>query len=228
MDDLSYSITRQKRRSISIQFNVEGKLQIKAPHSMSDPHIKRFLLLKSSWIEKQKTKFENSLNWRIPQPIISEKRIPYLGQHYTIKCCIAPALSVFFDKHTLIVAHPKGTSSEDLYCFLIQWYKQQALEILSDRVAFFAHKLKVSPTTIRVKSLRSRWGSCSSLKAINLNWCLIKVPLDIADYVVVHELCHLIHMDHSQKFWDLVATIVPDWKAKRKWLHEHPAIIDLR
>ena len=100
--------------------------------------------------------------------------------------------------------------------------RHDAARLIKERVALYAEKLQLFPKKVVIKDQRRRWGSCSSRTgAVNLNWRLVMAPLEVLDYVVVHELSHLKHADHSPAFWAHVAQFVPDYKARRKWLREH-------
>ena len=92
-----------------------------------------------------------------------------------------------------------------------------------------APKLGVTPTRIQIRDQRSRWGSCSTTGTLSFNWRLVLAPLDVLDYVVVHELCHLREANHSRRFWSLVEERRPEWRLHRDWLHEHgPELLAFR
>ncbi len=101
--------------------------------------------------------------------------------------------------------------------------KEQAKIIISNRIKFFSTKYGFKYSKIRLSSAKTRWGSCSGEGAISINWNLIFAPLDIMDYVIIHELCHTIHHNHSDKFWNEVKKYIPNYKEKRAWLknNEH-------
>jgi predicted metal-dependent hydrolase len=101
---------------------------------------------------------------------------------------------------------------------VLQWYKKQALTDFSRRLSLFATKLGVPTPPLFLSNARSRWGSCNSRKEIRLNWRLLQAPPHIINYVVCHELAHLKEMNHSAKFWAVVASIFPDYKAAEKEL----------
>ena len=96
-----------------------------------------------------------------------------------------------------------------------------------ERVAFFARSQDVKPGKLCISSARTRWGSCSAKGTLSFTWRLVMAPLDIIDYVVVHELCHLKEMNHSRAFWERVETILPDYKRRRKWLKENGGALRL-
>ena len=103
------------------------------------------------------------------------------------------------------------------------WYKAQARSLLSGRVDFFAGRHAIRVGKVRISSARTRWGSCSARGTLSFTWRLVMAPPEVIDYVVVHEMCHLKEMNHSGAFWARVEAILPDYKARRKWLKDHGA-----
>jgi hypothetical protein len=112
-------------------------------------------------------------------------------------------------------AHSKAES------VFITWYRGQARMVLTERVDFFAREHAFKIGKIRISSARTRWGSCSSKDTLSFTWRLVMAPLDVIDYVVVHELCHLKEMNHSKAYWAQVEAILPDYKRRRKWLKDN-------
>lgn len=103
----------------------------------------------------------------------------------------------------------------------VQELKEQAREVLTKRTDYYKEILKVDYQRIRIGDQKTRWGSCSSRGTISYNWHLVLMPERIMDYVVVHELCHLVEMNHSPAFWKKVSEILPDYEERRKWLKEN-------
>ena len=103
----------------------------------------------------------------------------------------------------------------------LEQLKQQALKVIPERVAFFAPKVGVTYGRITIRKQRTRWGSCSEKGNLNFNCLLMKVPDTVRDYVVVHELCHRKEMNHSERFWEQVRHVLPDYKESEKWLHTY-------
>lgn len=104
---------------------------------------------------------------------------------------------------------------------IIGWYKEFAMKTILPRLSQFASMLKVSPSEVKVRSYNSRWGACRQDGRVIFNWRIIQAPLEIVDYVIIHELCHLKHMNHSKQFWNSVASLCPNYKELRKWLKEN-------
>ena len=111
--------------------------------------------------------------------------------------------------------------SPEQHEYLKKLYRGKAAEYIPQRCAYYAGILGVSYGRISIREQKTRWGSCSAKKNLNFNWKLMLAPPDVLDYVVVHELCHLIHLDHSPAFWALVGSVLPDYRARRRWLKEH-------
>ena len=106
------------------------------------------------------------------------------------------------------------------HAYLKKLYRDKAAEYIPQRCAYYAGILGVSYGRISIREQKTRWGSCSAKKNLNFNWKLMLAPPDVLDYVVVHELCHLIHLDHSPAFWALVGSVLPDYRARRRWLND--------
>ncbi|HMV29526.1 MAG TPA: M48 family metallopeptidase, partial [Anaerolineales bacterium] len=102
-----------------------------------------------------------------------------------------------------------------------KWYKTQALTIFTERVNHYANLHGLIPKEVKVNSAKTRWGSCTSAGTLNFTWRLVMAPLEVIDYVVLHELAHLKVKNHSPRFWKLVESLCPDFKHHRKWLRDH-------
>ena len=104
---------------------------------------------------------------------------------------------------------------------LLHWYRLQALQYLRERTAFWAQILHVKFQRITIKDQRTRWGSCSSLHNLNYNWRIIMAPEPVIDYLVIHEVSHLVYLNHSAHFWNLVAQHDPHYKEHKLWLYQN-------
>ena len=104
---------------------------------------------------------------------------------------------------------------------LEKWYRREAGEVFHAKALEYAAVLHVDFKNIRVKDQKSRWGSCSSNRNMNFNWRILMAPEPVCDYVIIHELCHLVHMNHSPDFWNLVESICPGYREYKRWLKEH-------
>jgi predicted metal-dependent hydrolase len=125
------------------------------------------------------------------------------------------------DEKILIIHWPNTLGKpkpQMIHELLKEWYKQNAKAIIKERVQMWSHTMKLSYNRITIKDQRTRWGSCSTLRNLNFNWRLVMAPLAVLDYVVVHELAHLVEMNHSARFWSIVESYFPDFKECKDWL----------
>jgi predicted metal-dependent hydrolase len=128
------------------------------------------------------------------------------------------------DEKRLAVYWPKDLGSprpHKIRMLLVEWYKRQAKTIIKERVETWSKQMRLSYNRIAIKDQKTRWGSCSSLRNLNFNWRLVMAPLPVLDYVVVHELAHLVEMNHSKRFWDLVETHFPAYPECKRWLKQY-------
>lgn len=146
--------------------------------------------------------------------------MPYMGEDYLLEVKIYQSYKkpgvMQNDRRFLVLTAQKD--QEVIENALKAWYMERAKEIISERVSFYQNQIGEKVSSIRIKDVRSRWGSCSSKRNLNFNWRLVMAPLPVLDYVVVHELCHLKEMNHSKEFWKLVREVLPDYQQQREWL----------
>lgn len=145
---------------------------------------------------------------------------PYLGEEYTLeirryRSYVRPGVMAEGNKLVVLTARTEAAVIEGA---VKNWYEDRAKQILPARVEQYRRQLGETIGTVRIKNVKSRWGSCSSKRNLNFNWRLVMAPPEVLDYVVVHELCHLRQMNHSAAFWSLVEEILPDYKRRRDWL----------
>ena len=150
------------------------------------------------------------------------ERFPYLGRDYALEIrqypsYKKPGVMVEGDKLAVLIARTDDGVVEKA---VKEWYLSRAAAVIPERVGFYRNQMGEPIGRICIKDVKSRWGSCSSKRNLNFNWWLIMAPMEVLDYVVVHELCHLKEMNHSKDFWVLVEGILPDYKERRKWLRD--------
>lgn len=156
---------------------------------------------------------------------VSGEQILCLGHHYILivemmnqNCSITPHIAqqeIHITISSFLNAEERKRIIKNA---LIEWYYTQAEHIINERVNYYSQLLDVSPNKIIIKEQKRRWGSCSMNGTLRFNWRAIMAPLSIIDYIVVHELCHLKIKNHSSDFWNLVSSLIPDYKKLRFWL----------
>ncbi len=224
---LRVEVIRERRRSLSLRIlsGVHGRMKV--PMGYTDALALTFLQKKESWILRQ----INRLNQHAqpPSDYFSGTVISYLGEPLQLQISYRdmkyPKIALMGDK--LVLEGSTAMLGEDRHGAILKWLRARASDVFVDRVGLYADQIGKYPTQIRVKILRSKWGSCSSLGAINLRWNLIMAPLWILDYVVIHELCHLYFPHHRPSFWALVAVHCPNYLAAKQWLKDYGESLEL-
>ena len=214
---LSVEVVRTKRRkTASIQI-IKGAVRAIVPEKLSDARVEALIQKRTPWIRKKLREQSKAI---VPKPkeYVSGENFTYLGRNYRLKVMWGNDHGVKLKGGYLEV----GVSKEkDIRDSLVQWYETRALIRLTDKTKRYCKIMGVSPNLISVRDYKSRWGSCSSKGAITYNWKIIMAPHYIVDYVVVHELCHLKHLNHSPTYWRSVKTEIPDYDSCRQWLRVH-------
>ncbi|MBQ7501768.1 M48 family metallopeptidase [bacterium] len=218
--NVPYRIERSARRiHAALVMDSGGQLIVRVPMSMPDSKIAELVKEKQAWINAAQKRAEPYA--RKYQRVTAEagSRMLYLGRLYTISRPDAETVQISGD--TMIV--PKFYGIAD---FII-WLRRQAVRVLSERVIIYENKMKVRPASVKLSDARSRWGVCSSRNNIRFVWRLVMCPLEVIDYVVVHELSHINHKNHGKKFWASVASVLPDYKRRRQWLKDNRRLMDI-
>jgi predicted metal-dependent hydrolase len=214
-------VIRSSRRKTA-QIKVESTMvSVVAPKTAPIEQLERVIQNKRSWI-LQKVAAQREAMPVNQRQFISGESIPYLGRNYRLKVEQGPFAPPKLVHGRLHIQTPDGSNNPHLIRnALIRWYKRNALNRLEQKTKRYSAIIGVEPTTVSVREFKSRWGSCTSKKELQYNWRIIMAPNRMCDYVVIHELCHLIHHDHSQKFWQHVERIMPEYAECREWLKQH-------
>lgn len=214
--------TRSKRRTIALIIERDGTLTVRAPMRASQALIQQFIHEKSDWIQRTREKQSSIVQTSVHQYAEGEIFL-YLGSSFDLKLVKPQKPSLQFDNR-FTLSQSAQNKGEALFT---RWYKEQAHKVISRRVNLYAQKYNFTPKQIKISSAKTRWGSCSPNGTLNFTWRLVMSPLDVIDYVVVHELAHLRVKDHSRKFWQVVEDIFPEYKKQRKWLRDHGEKLNL-
>ena len=221
---------RAFRRSVGIYLKPQKPIKVVAGKTTSTKVIIDFLLVKKDWIEKSFQKFDE-LSLQFPtKKIIALESFPFMGANRTLKVVITLQKKSFVSltDDSLLLHIPRNEWSADSIWqehplaleHIRHFYKREAKKEILKRVDFWSEKMNLKPSLVKFREQRTRWGSCTSKGVINLNWRLIVFAPEVIDYVIVHELAHLAHMDHSNRFWFLVETHHANFKECMKILKD--------
>lgn len=214
---IDYTLKRRKRmRNIRVRVEPTAEVVVTAPWGIPKSMIMSFVLRQSQWIEKQQAWVRNLDN---ENSVVNWQRgwISIKGKRYIIKYNPAIDTRVKLGQEYLSVK-PVTLFKSHIPRTVWRWLKQQAERDIEERVRRWSEKMKVSPIKISFRQQKSRWGSCNRRGHLSFNWRLIHFAEEVIDYVVVHELAHLIQANHSKKFWQVVERYNPDYKKQRLFL----------
>ena len=201
---------------------IGNKVHISVPRLLSDARIKDLLVKKGTWIKK---KLIDCSQLSIPKSkeYVNGESFQYLGRNYRLKVIKGVEAGVKLNKGYIEVTTNKlvKTTANEIREQLINWYMDLALTRFQVKTQQYAKLLGVNPNSIKVRDYKSRWGSCSIKGDVSFNWKVILAPQKIVDYVIVHELAHMIQHNHSPKYWKLVARILPNHQEYRDWLKQN-------
>jgi predicted metal-dependent hydrolase len=214
----------KKAKRMSLRADVHG-ICVVAPPNLPLEDIRDFVRSKSRWISRT---YEHYL--RIKEKIeggvgeFEKNTLLFLGNRYRIRITKDRGEYAIVSNNLMqITFHVKDRRTYKRYLHV--WYKEQTRKILEERVPIISQRLCLSYAKISVKALRSRWGSCSKNSNLSFNHLLAMLPLKVIDYIIVHELVHLVEFNHSKKFWTRVESNIPEYKDHRKWLKSHAILV---
>ena len=223
--ELAYTIKRSsKRRKLTITVERDRSVVVHAPARTSDEKIRKVIEARRQWI-LEKTGHEQKYEELPHAPgkeLVSGESALYLGRNYQIEVIKNGRIEVVFDHRFLIPKQHAGKRKE----VLREWYLAKAKEKILPRVKHHAKELGVIYAAAKIVDNRYRWGSCTVKDNVNFNWRLIKAPMFVIDYIIVHELAHLIEGNHTDRFWNIVRAQTPTMEKARLWLKKNGQILE--
>lgn len=241
---LDYLWVRQaRRRGVGLVVRAGGLVEVKTALGTPLAQVESVLRQKWRWVTKHQARLA-ALPQPVAVPLVDGAVIPFRGQHLTLRLGRPPAgagrraACLWQGQLWLVPPAPKvsthpavnptlsSIAHKNPVPALEAWLKSQAQALFEARVEHFAPVLGVRPRRVQAKTQRRRWGTCTSKGDVFLNWRLVLSPPEILDYVVVHELAHLLELNHSPRFWAHVARVLPDWQSHRTWLAQNGHLLE--
>lgn len=213
---LDVEITKSKvAQRIILKINNSGNVKLTLPFYIKYEIALEFLIDKELWLRNKLSQVN------ISSIKLEEDVIPIMGTNYKINYVISKATSVSISNNEITIYSKQYLHNK----ILVLYIKDHLLSQIKKLSEILANKWNFSYHHIKIVNSKVKWGSCSSKKILSFNWRLAFAPMDVIEYVVVHELCHLIEMNHSKKFWALVENIYPDFKLAKLWLKNNGRIL---
>jgi predicted metal-dependent hydrolase len=218
---------------MGISIERDGMIVVTAPHQAEPIDIEKFISEKKIWIY-QKLRQKKSLNREKPKrEFVNGQGFLYLGKSYRLKITDdakvksgssqkAAPLRLWHGYFELA-----GSKKADARNHFISWYRKQIKKQLKERIPRYDKRIGVTVKSIRISDLGHRWASCGRNGNVNFNWRSVMAPIWVLDYILVHELVHLVERTHTDRFWRLAARVMPDYEEHACWLNENGADLDL-
>ncbi|MEO5777710.1 MAG: SprT family zinc-dependent metalloprotease [Flavobacterium sp.] len=213
---IQYKLSFAARKSLGIKVLPDGLVTVVAPNEASIVEINKKVKSKANWIIKQQAFFYSYMPKTQKRQFVSGETHLYLGRQYKIEICKDNFNEIKLYRGKMIIT-AKKINPEYLEKKLNEWYKEKAIILFEDLVIKALEKFtkyNLEKPEIEIRQMEKRWGSCTKSGKVILNTELVKAPKASIEYVVIHELCHLIHHNHNKGFYELQERIIPDWK---KW-----------
>lgn len=231
---ISFDIKRgNRKKTVAIRISPNAVVTVLAPQYLDEEKIRIIVQKRAHWIIERQEQIKKNKNSNSIKQFVSGESFPYLGRYYRLKVMKSTTDGQencrLVSGRFLVEVNGKSdifSNKSAVKKVLLDWYLEHAEEKIKDRISRFARLIGKWPASVKIKNQEKRWGSCSRSGIIRLNWKVIMVPISIMDYVIVHELCHLIYPHHSAYFWQKVQSIISDYKKKRDWLKKFNLTIE--
>lgn len=212
-------IVRTHRRSLCLTITKDGNLVVHAPTRMNMNDILKYISEKEKWIVSKQQEIERKLS--INKVILDYNQILFLGTKYGIQR-VNGLKKIELSQNVLMVP-----DSDDVLFKIKKWYIAQATKILKERLEYFANIMQIDYASVSICNSKTRWGSCDNYHNIKLNFRLVMLPHRAIDFVLIHELAHILEFNHSKDFYKIIQTIMPTYKVQQKVLKDYDYVLKL-
>lgn len=226
---IEFNVVYSKRKTLSIKIEPPGYITVAAPYRASEEAIIDVVRKRGDWIQRKLLELQERENLKKVHNFIDGEDFLYLGLNYSLRLIINNSIKKpkIWLEEDLLYIELKEDNPSYIKPLLEKWYREKALEKISERIDYYSKYFNRKPSKIVVKEQKKRWGSCNSRGELFFNWRIVMAPLRILDYIVVHEMSHMVHLNHSKDYWEFVSTILPDYKDHKSWLKEYGITLTL-
>jgi predicted metal-dependent hydrolase len=219
-ETIRFDIKYKKRKTMGIYIDLFGNVEVQAPKATPYENVLQLLEEKWDWIQQKSKEMKDRMLGPQAKVYDHGESFLYLGNSYPIRIFQDINIEqdhVVFEEDQLYI-YVKQLENEKIKQALKRYYYQQCKALVEKSIKSYQSNFKTKPRSIRISDSKTTWGTCDSKLQLTFNWRLAMAPLKVIDYVVVHEMCHMVHLNHDRSFWRLVGKIIPDYEKLENWL----------
>ena len=224
LSELEIELIRSKRKTVSIHVERDGSVSARIPETISEEEILKVLKSKEYQIHKNLAQWSQLNQTKVERNYVNGQSFLYLGRNYRLQIIENKFETLIFSKGYFYLSSFKKNNARELF---ISFYKEKLNEKLKPILKRYQGQLDVNPKEIKVMELQNRWASCTASGNVNFHWKCAMAPIDVLNYIVVHELTHLIHPNHTTAFWNEIDKVLPNYEKQIQWLKTNGAGMDL-
>lgn len=224
ISELNIELIKSNRKTISIHIERDGTISARVPEKMNDDDIFKVLKSKEYQIHKNLAQWVQLNDSKVEREYITGQSFLYFGRNYRLKIVNEDFKEVIFSKGYFFLSNKNKERAKELF---VSFYKEKLKEKLGPIINQYKKLLNVSPNEVKVMELQNRWASCTNKGNVNFHWKCAMAPSDVLNYIVAHELIHLIHQNHTKEFWNELDKVMPNYEKQKKWLKVNGVKMDL-
>lgn len=221
--ELEYEIKYSNRKTVNISVERDRSIVVRAPQGLSEEKIEYIVKSKKAWINDKINHEQKYPVKLVPKEFVSGETLMYLGRNYQLSVVDQEIEGIEFN-HRFFISRSNQKNANTLFK---KWYYERAKLKIEPRVKVYSKHLGVTFNEVKISEMKYRWGSCTPNNNVIFNWRLIKAPMLVVDYLVVHELAHLIEPNHTPEFWNIVSIQVPLFEKAKKWLKQNGYLLEI-
>lgn len=226
---IEFEVVFRKRKTLSIEIEAPRKITVISPEGKSENEILEAVKTKSKWIVQKFFEIREMQYTKRDKQYVNGESFIYMGRNYSLQIILDE--KVYFPKAKLFRGKfyvTSYTKDQDIIKQTLEnWYRDKAKEKINERIEYYQSQFDVKAKKVVIKDQEKRWGSCTKDNQLLFNWKCIMAPSPVLDYIVVHEMCHMVHMNHSKDFWHLLKRVLPDYEQRKNWLRDNGIKYDL-
>jgi predicted metal-dependent hydrolase len=215
--DIEYTLKRSPRKTASLYIERDGQVSVLVPKALSDSQIDALIERKRKWIYRNLAEWRDLNAARVQREYLNGEGFLYLGRSYRLRLVTEQAVPLQLKNGHFCLRSDHGDAPDADAAFKA-FYRQRGIKRIGERAGYYQTMMGVQPRAVRVLELKHRWASCSPTGDLNFHWKCMMAPPTVLDYVVVHELAHMRHPNHTQAFWNEVDKVLPNYGERKAWL----------